>query len=62
MSSSLTSYAQVDAAVRFLRALATTTVYTPTKAVASNIPVATFSASTGPGTLVFDAVNLVRVG
>ena len=46
MSSSLTSYSQVDSAVRFLRALATTTVYTPTKAVASNIPVATFTAST----------------
>uniref|UniRef100_A0A6C0DS24 Uncharacterized protein n=1 Tax=viral metagenome TaxID=1070528 RepID=A0A6C0DS24_9ZZZZ len=50
MSSSLTSYSQVDASVRFLRALATTTVYTPTKAVASNIPVATFSASTTSST------------
>jgi len=60
MSSLLTSFSQVDAAGRFLRALATTTVYTPIKAIASNIPVATFTASTTssitypPGTLFRD--------
>ena len=59
MSSLLASYSQVDGAVRFLRALATTTVYTPTTAIASNVPVATFTASTTtstwpPGTLFRD--------
>ena len=60
MSSSLTSFSQVDAAGRFLRALAATTVYIPTKAIASNVPVATFTASTTPLVPTYPSGTLFR--
>ena len=52
MSSVLTTLGQVDPNIRFLKALATTTVYTPsaTGTVTSNMPSASFSASTSTST------------
>jgi hypothetical protein len=45
MSSLLTSLGQVDADIRFLKALSTTTVYSPTTPVATNMPAASFTAA-----------------
>ena len=50
MSSVLTITGQVDPTIRFLKALATTTVYTPTGAVTAKLPVAAFSAATSTST------------
>jgi hypothetical protein len=50
MSSLLTARGQVDPNIRFLKALATTTVYTPTGTVSSNMPSASFSAATATST------------
>lgn len=46
MTSLLSSRGQVDSDIRFLKALSTTTVYTPTGTVTSNLPSASFSAAT----------------
>jgi hypothetical protein len=52
MSSVLTTLAQVDTNIRFLKALATTTVYTPkaTDTITSNMPSASFLAGTTTST------------
>jgi hypothetical protein len=50
MSSLLTSLGQVDSDIRFLKALSTTTVYTPTGSVSSNLPSASFTAATTSST------------
>lgn len=50
MSSLLTSLGQVDADIRFLKALSTTTVYSPTTPVATNMPAASFTAATTTST------------
>ena len=59
MSSLLTTLGQVDSSIRFLKALATTTVYTPTGNLSSNLSSASFSAGTTtstypPGTIFRD--------
>ena len=46
MSSMLTMLGQVDPNIRFLKALATTTVYTPTGTVTANLSTTAFSAAT----------------
>jgi len=50
MSSLLTARGQVDPNIRFLKALATTTVHTPTGNVSSNMPSASFSTATASST------------
>jgi hypothetical protein len=55
MSSLLTSFAQVDTRIKFLKALGTTTVYTPTttttnRSLSGAISSAVFTASTTPST------------
>jgi len=50
MSSLLTSLRQVDSDIRFLKALTTTTVYTPTGSLSSNLPTASFTAATTSST------------
>ena len=52
MTSVLTTIGQVDSSIKFLKALATTTVYTPnaTGTVTSTMPSATFSAATTSST------------
>ena len=52
MSSLLTARGQVDPNIKFLKALATTTVYTPTGTVTSNMPSASFSSATATSTYV----------
>lgn len=57
MSSLLTTRGQIDPNIGFLKALATTTVYTPSGAIASNIASASFfeatTTSTYPSGTVF---------
>jgi hypothetical protein len=50
MSSLLTARGQVDSDIGFLKALATTTVYTPTGTITSNLSAASFSAGTSTST------------
>ena len=50
MSSVLTTIEQVDSTTKFLKALATTTVYTPTGTVTSNMSAASFTAATTTST------------
>jgi hypothetical protein len=52
MTSVLTTIGQVDSSIRFLKALATTTVYTPnaTRIVTSTMPSDAFSAATTSST------------
>jgi hypothetical protein len=50
MSSLLTTVSQVESDIKFLKALATTTVYTPTKTITANLPSSTFLASTTTST------------
>ena len=53
MSSLLTSFAQVDTRIKFLKALGTTTVYTPTttnRSLSGTISSAAFTASTTTST------------
>lgn len=50
MSSLLTTRGQVDPNIRFLKALATTTVYTPTGSITTIMPSASFLATTATST------------
>jgi hypothetical protein len=50
MSSVLTTIGQVDATTKFLKALATTTVYTPTGTVTTTMSSASFLAATTTST------------
>lgn len=50
MTSMLTMLGQVDPNIKFLKALATTMVYTPTGTITSNLPSATFLATTTTST------------
>ena len=50
MTSVLTTIGQVDSSIKFLKALATTTVYTPTGTVTSTMSSADFSAATTSST------------
>jgi len=50
MSSLLTMRGQVDSDIRFLKALSTTTVYTPTGSISSNLPATSFTAATTSST------------
>ena len=46
MTSLLTTHGQIDPTIKFLKALATTTVYTPTRTLTSNLSSITFLAGT----------------
>lgn len=50
MTSLLTVHGQVDPTIKFLKALATTTVYTPTKTITANMSSTTFLAGTATST------------
>jgi len=50
MTSILTASGQIDSSIRFLKALATTTVYTPTGTITSTLPSTSFSAATSTST------------
>lgn len=50
MSSLLTTFSQVESDIKYLKALATTTVYTPTKPITANLSSASFSESTTTST------------
>jgi hypothetical protein len=46
MTSMLTTTGQIDSTIRLLKALATTTVYTPTGTITANLPSSAFLAAT----------------
>jgi hypothetical protein len=50
MSSTLIVHKQIDSNVQFLKALATTTVYTPSSTILSNLPSITFLSLTSTST------------
>jgi len=50
MTSILTTSGQIDSTIQFLKALATTTVYTPTGTITSNLSSTSFSAATSTST------------
>ena len=56
MSSLLTERGQIDPTIRFLKALATTTVYTPTGTVTANLPSASFTSATTTSTYPFGTI------
>jgi len=57
MTSTISVHKQIDSNVQYLKALATTTVYTPSSNVISNLPLVTFltitSTSTYPSGTIF---------
>jgi hypothetical protein len=50
MTSVLTTIGQVDSSIKYLKALVTTTVYTPTRTITSTMPSASFTAATTSST------------